>query len=177
MAYYPNMLKKIKITPEFKELLYKVELESDLLKIEGLFFYNIIDYKSTSPLYIYNPITDAYSRLKYNGCPLFYLVGSDYLVYNPTTKNAAIRLTTFNQSRATEIDHKYIVEDKEVEDHIPVYTEYFEKPVSKRWLATKIMSFLMKFGYDNASYELTSNKLIIKFNDKPDNKYLQPPTL
>ena len=107
--YYPEKLEKIKITEEFKELLFKVDLNTDLLKIEGLYFYDIISYESTAPLYIYDTLDEGYSRLKYNGCPLFYLVGTDYLVYDLSQKDQPIGLTCFNQSKPREIDHKYII--------------------------------------------------------------------
>lgn len=115
-CYYPGKLEKIKITPEFKELLFEVELDKDILEIEGLYFYDTdLLYKSTAPLYKYDPIDKGYSRQKYNGCPLFYLVGTDYLVYDITERDKYIGLTCFKQSKPTEIDHEYIILSKEQE--------------------------------------------------------------
>lgn len=203
--YYPGKLEKIKITPEFKELLFEVELDKDILEIEGLYFYDTLSYRSTAPLYKYNPLDKGYSRLKYNSCPLFYLVGTDYLVYDITEKNKPIGLTTFNQSKPTEINHKYIilsedeknfkdiieksikiageilpisdendmlkiyeelVSNKGLEDYIDIYDiNSFTRPVSKIWLTTKVMEFLKKFGYEDASYELSPYHLKIRFNE------------
>lgn len=208
--YYPGKLEKIKITSEFKELLLEVELNKDILEIEGLYFYDTLSYRSTAPLYKYNPLDKGYSRQKYNGCPLFYLVGTDYLIYDLSQKDQPIGLTTFGQSKPTEIDDKYIIlseeeknfkdiversiriggeilpksnekdvykiceeliSNKGLEDYIDIYDlNSFTRPVSKIWLVTKIMEFLKKFGYENASYELDPNNIRIRFNEYLNNK-------
>lgn len=192
MVYYPGKLEKIKITPEFKELLFEVELDKDILEIEGLYFYDTdLLYKSTAPLYKYDPIGKAYSRQKYNGCPLFYLVGTNYLVYDITQKGETIRLTSY-QSKPTEINPKYIILseeekifkdlveksvesykelsnkqsefiDKELEEIVDCYDIKYKSKNIKITVCDIMLRFLIKVGFDDAKYELQNDRVIFKF--------------
>ena len=64
-----------------------------------------------------------------------------------------------------------LISNKGLEDYIDIYDlNSFTRPVSKIWLVTKIMEFLKKFGYENASYELDPNNIRIRFNEYLNNK-------
>lgn len=167
-----ELYKPLKVTDEFMDKLLNMIIDKDSFLIDDVIIHECND--KICPLFISNGY--EYVNLKYNHSYLFYVPNKKYIIYNSTINIGLLNdKQLIDLHKSINIDEKYIVRDdlvpldtdKKLEDYIDCKDlDAFRKPVSKRWLSTKILNFLKCFGYDNATYELNPKILKIFFNEE-----------
>lgn len=181
-----GVLEPIEVTSLFKKKLVSLYMTNDNFpKINDLIIMDAT-YDKISPIYIYTEcettkdgetyISRGMSRLVYNKHPLFYVSGSDYLVYSPEVDTVGLKI--FGQNVPVEINRDYIkvnefkpvekpeiiLEGKRLEDIVDCSD--MTTPYNMRDIVEKICLFLEACGRPVEHREFSPNHIKIGIKKK-----------